>query len=159
MKKAQAVAPQGRQLAVGEGPAAKIRFGIILDINGDPVPITSDDIANAAAQGVEFTLQKAVVLGSIDKLMVWVKEEFKVSLPDPKDLPPPLNSVVTAITGIVVTVEKAHLKVPGSKDPAGVLYTIEANGMFKTTIPLIPNVLGINGFVFGFSNETPATPE
>jgi len=133
--------------------SASIRFGIILDVNGTSVPVTSEDLANAKANGVEFTLQNAVTLGSINDFESWVSTQFNVSLPTAADLPPPLDSVVGAITGMIITVEKAHIKVPGSASKDGVGYTLETNGTFQPEIPLIAGKLGIQGMVFGFSNE------
>ena len=138
------------------GAGYKIRFGVVLDVNGSAVPIASDDIANAKANGVEFTLQDPVDLGSLDKFQTWVSGKFGVNLPVAADLPSPLDKVVGVLTGMEVTVEKLHLKVPGSADTSGVQFTIEANGLFQPEVSLIDGVLGIQGLVFGFSNETPA---
>jgi hypothetical protein len=134
-----------------------IRFGVILDVNGKSVPVTSGDLGSAKAKGVEFTLQEPIVLGPIQDFINWVTPKFGVSVPKSSDLPTPLNSVVDAITGMVITVEKAHVKVPGSasKDPVGV--TLEVNGTFTPEIVLIQDKLGIQGMVFGFSNEASET--
>ncbi|SED76206.1 hypothetical protein SAMN05444161_7158 [Rhizobiales bacterium GAS191] len=138
-------------LAGGSGNT--VRFGIVLDLNGSAVPISSGDIANAKANGVEFTLQNAINLGSIAQFQKWVSDKFSVSLPAAADLPAPLDKVVGTITNMEVTIEKAHIKVPGSADKSGVKFTIEANGAFQPEISLIDGKLGIQGLVFGFSNE------
>lgn len=140
---------------VTDGSKYAIRFGIILDINGTAVPITSADVTNALTNGVEFTLQQPITLPTIAEFQTWVNDKFKVKLPDATALPTPLNTVVSTITDMKVTVEKLHLKVPGSKDTDGVQFTIEANGAFQDEIVLIKDTLGIQGFVFGFSNEPP----
>lgn len=134
-----------------------IRFGVILDINGNSVPITSGDLANAKAKGVEFTLQNPIDLGSIDKFIAWVGPKFGVNLPTAADLPPPLDKVVGTITGMEITVEKAHVKVPGSGSTDPVAITLEVNGTFTPEISLIDGKLGIEGLVFGFSNEANET--
>jgi hypothetical protein len=135
--------------------SASVRFGIILDINGTSVPISSGDLANARANGVEFNLQNPIDLGSIKQFETWVSDKFGVSLPSASDLPPPLDAVVNAITNMEITVEKAHIKVPGTASVNGtVQYTLETNGTFMPEISLIDGKLGIQGLVFGFSNET-----
>jgi hypothetical protein len=141
--------------ALGAGDSSySIRFGIILDINGYSVPITSADLANAKTNGVEFTLQNPIDLSTIDKFETWVGDQFGVSLPKATDLPPPLDKVVGVITGMEITVEKAHVKIPGSSTPSqSVALTLEVNGTFQPEISLITGKLGIQGMVFGFSNE------
>lgn len=156
--KASRARPAARSTALAttaSGTGATAAFGVILDVNGTAVPVSATDLANLKANGVEFTLQNPVYLGSIDDFEAWVNTQFGVQLPQASDFPGVLQPIVSAITGIKVTVEKAHLKVPGTSAPAGatVQYTLEANGMFASTLPLIPNVLGVSGFVFGFSNE------
>jgi hypothetical protein len=131
-----------------------IRFGIILDVNGNSVPITSGDLKKAKQQGVEFTLQNPVVLGSFDQFESWVSTQFGVTLPSAADLPPPLDKVVGTITGMVITVQKAHVKIPGTDSTnKSVGVTLEVNGTFQPEISLIEGKLGIEGLVFGFSNE------
>ncbi|ELX09340.1 hypothetical protein Jab_2c14060 [Janthinobacterium sp. HH01] len=135
-------------------------FGVILDVNGSAVPVSTTDISNVKKNGAEFTLQTPIALGSIDKFEKWAQDKFNVSLPTAADFPPPLNTVVGAITGMEITVEYAHIKIPPATtttpDPA-VAYTLQVNGQLPDEISLIPNVLGIAGFVFGVSNETPAS--
>jgi hypothetical protein len=162
MAKAQVPARRtSRRLqSLGDSPAARIKFGVILAIGNPPVPvpITADDIANAKANGVKFTLQQPIVLGSIDSFLAWLKTQFNVSIPAASDLPPPLDKVVGAITGIIVTVETFHLDIPGSSSTAGTLYTVEANGMFPAGKEInVFNLFTINGFIFGVSNEPVTT--
>jgi hypothetical protein len=152
--RSRAVSPRG---LVGDS-TYDIRFGIILDINGKSVPVTSGDLGSAKAKGVEFTLQDPITLGSIDDFETWVGDKFGVTLPKAADLPPPLDKVVGVITGMIITVEKAHVKVPGSDTPgASVGVTLEVNGTFNPEIVLITDKLGIQGMVFGFSNEAAET--
>ena len=148
--RSQAISPRD----LGGDSTYAIRFGIILDINGKSVPVTSGDLASAKATGVEFLLQDPITLGSIDDFENWVESNFSVSLPKAADLPPPLDKVVGAITGMTITVEKAHVKVPGTDTPnAKPGITLEVNGTFNPKIELIEGKLGIQGMVFGFSNE------
>ena len=137
--------------------ATKVRFGIILDVNGTTVPVTTDDLSNALGTGVDFTLQNPVPLGSITAFATWVDNKFGVSLPAPSALPSPLDKVVGAIENMQITVEKAHIHVPGNgsatSPPGPVLYTLEVNGTFAPEISLVDGQLGIEGMVFGFSNE------
>lgn len=151
-------AARSKALAATAGASSNtVAFGVILDVNGTPVPVSAKDLLNLKAKGVEFSLQNPILLGSIDDFEAWVLQKFKVQLPTSTDFPGVLQPIVAAITGIKVTVEKAHLKVPGTDNPGPVQYTLEANGMFASTIPLIPDVLGVSGFVFGFSNEETAS--
>jgi hypothetical protein len=160
-----AAKPPARARSRGVSPRAltgdssyNIRFGIILDINGKPVPVTSGDLGSAKSKGVEFLLQEPLDLGTIEQFQVWVNDKFKVSMPLAGELPTPLNDVVGAITHMEITVEKAHVKVPGSDTPnASVGVTLEVNGTFQPEIVLIQDKLGIQGLVFGFSNEPSET--
>jgi hypothetical protein len=126
-------------------------------VNGTQVPIDTGSIQNALTGGVDFTLQQPVELGSINDFMKWANATWGVPVLDPNSLPAPLNTVVEEMTGIDVTIEKLHLHVPGSSDKTGVQYTFLANGMLASAIPLIKDKLGIDGFVFGFSNEDSGT--
>lgn len=141
--------------ALADGSTPTIRFGVILNVNGTSVPIASDDITHALTNGVEFTLQNPLDLGSINDFMTWAHGTWGVPLLDSSSLPPPLDKVVDAMTNIDVTIEKLHLKVPAKTDTSGVKYTFGANGMLGSEIPIIAGKLGIDGFVFGFSNEGP----
>ena len=131
-----------------------VRFGIILDINGTSVAVVSGDISSEGLKtGAELTMQDPIVLGSIDKFEIWVGDNFGVHLPMAKDLPQPLDTVIGKITGMTVTVESAHIKLPGESSADGVGYTLETTGTFDSPIPLIPGALGVESIVFGFSNE------
>jgi hypothetical protein len=78
-------------------------------------------------------------------------------MPTSDALPPPLDDVVKAITNMEITVEKAHVKVPGKGSTDSVGVTLEVNGTFTPEIELIKDTLGIEGLVFGFSNESTET--
>jgi len=145
----------------GAGSTSSACFGIILNINGTLVPVSTVDLANAKANGVEFTLQNPVDLGKLDAFRGWVNSTFKVSIPDASALPSPLDTVVGTIVNTEITVEKAHIKVPGSNaQGATTQYTLQVNGALPSTVQLIPGttLLGVDGFVFGFTNEgTPSS--
>jgi hypothetical protein len=150
-----------RLLNAGDGPKARIKFGVILAI-GDPpvpVPITADDLTDAMSKGVKFTLQEPVVLGSIDTFIAWINKQFKLnfSIKDLK-LPPPLDAVLAKMTSIIVTVEILHLDIPGTGSTSATLYTVEANGMFPPGGEIdVFGLFKIDGFVFGVSNEPVTT--
>ena len=146
-------------LEAGDGSSSSACFGVILNINGSLVPVSTADLANAKANGVEFTLQNPVDIGSLNAFKTWVNTTFKVSLPDASSLPSPLDTVVSTIADTEITVQQAHIKVPGSNGPAGVKYTLQVNGKLPSTVQLIPNttLLGVDGFVFGFTNEGAAS--
>ena len=143
--------------APGGAPTYKVRFGVILDVNGTSVPITADDLSNAKTNGVEFTLPDPIALGNLTEFESWVSK-FGVAFPAKGDLPGLLDTIVGDLTNMNVTVEKAHVKVPGSNTPnASVQVTIEASGTFAPAIDLISGKLGVQGVVFGFSNEDSAS--
>jgi hypothetical protein len=137
--------------------APTISFGVILDVNGTPVPIDTGNIKNALKGGVDFELQQPVDLGSIDDFMKWANATWGVPVLDPNSLPAPLNTVVGDMTGMDVTIEKLHVHVPAPDDKTGVQYTFLANGSLAQPVQLIDGKLAIDGFVFGFSNEDSGT--
>lgn len=145
-------------------PNTKVRFGIILELNGTLVPVTTGDIANAKANGLEFTLQQPVSLPDFNAFSTWISTHFNVTIPAATDLPPPLDTVVGRLEALVVTIETFHIKIAGSatasSDPGSrVQLTVEANATFGgDPVELIPQVLGIQGFIFGFSNEPMPKP-
>ncbi|WP_100448812.1 hypothetical protein [Glycomyces xiaoerkulensis] len=141
-----------------ETPAKKtdIVFGVVFDLNGTHVPVSTKDIANARANGIEFTLPEAVELGTMNEFETWFSEKFKMSLPKPTDMPPPLDEVLGKLANLKVTVRQFHVKIPGtgSSDKAK-LFTISLSGAWPENngVELIPGVLSIGGVVFGVSNE------
>ena len=92
-------------------------------------------------------------LGSIEKFESWISGKFGVTLPQAADLPSPLDKVVGAITGMQITVNTLHVKVPGSASSDPVAYTVSVAGTFQPEISLVDGKLGIEGLVFGVSNE------
>jgi hypothetical protein len=142
----------------GAAPNTGKRFGVLLDINGQTVPLSGDlvratagSVAAAASQGVDLTLQNPVKLGSIHSFEKWTSAQFGISLPGTDDLPSVLQPVVDKLANMEVTVEYAHLNISGT-DVSGVKYTLEANGLFDTPISVF-GLFDIKGIVFGVSNE------
>ena len=135
-------------------PTNQIIFGITFNLNGTLVPISTDDLANIKANGIDLALPGPTTIGTIADFVSWFNKQFGVTLPQPSDFPPPLNTIFDKITSLVWTVNAAHVKVPpsGSQDP--VLYTLTVSAAWTGEgIPLIPGVLSIQGGVFGVTNE------
>ncbi|MBF9048814.1 hypothetical protein GTA62_04775 [Roseobacter sp. HKCCD9010] len=147
-------------LAPEEEAKATFSFGMVFDINGTAVPISTADIAKIKEEGVQFELPKPVVLGSFANLIEWLDTTFGVKFPDTADLPDWLNDIVTAIINMEFSVLVFKLDVPGKKRPNDqVRYALEIAGTFVGE-PLTPipgfDFLGIQGGVFGVTNIAPA---
>lgn len=145
-------------ITAGDPPAAptnQVVFGITFNLNNTLVPISSDDVANIKANGIELALPGPTTIGTIADFISWFNKQFpSVQLPPATSFPPPLDKIFDKITSLVWTVNAAHVKVPpsGSADPT--LYTLMITAEWVGEgIPLIPNVLSIQGAVFGVTNE------
>lgn len=129
-------------------------FGIVFDINGALVPISAADISRIKEQGVKFTLPNPVVVGSMDRLLNYLEDNFQVSLPI-DDLPDWLKEIVNKITSMVFTVNVLKLNLaPGGSPDAGVTYALEIAGAFPgdSFRPIGNFPIGIQGGVFGATN-------
>jgi hypothetical protein len=140
---------------LGAAPTNQVVFGITFNLNGTLVPISSDDLANIKANGIELTLPGPTIIGTIADFVAWFNAQFpNVQLPPASDFPPPLNTIFDKIASLVWTVNAAHVKVPPSGSQDSILYTLTVSAAWTGAgIPLIPGVLSIQGGVFGVTNE------
>lgn len=145
---------------VGDGTT--FSFGIVFDIKGTPVPISTPDINKLKEQGVKFELPNPVVLGSIADLINYIETTFEVNFPDTENLPTWLKDIIDKVASMVFTVNVLKLELPAQTATAGngegVLYALEIAGAFPGTPlqPLPGFPLGIQGGVFGATNIAPA---
>ncbi len=141
---------------VGDTSSNKLVFGIVIDVNGTEVPISTDSIGNYVTNGFDFKLPQPVHLGSFDDLFKWLSDNFGVTVPSPSDLPEPLSDMVGAITSLVFSVDQLALHVPGKNAPSSdkVTYNLRISGSWDEAKPIIPgvNVLKLKGGVFGVAN-------
>ncbi len=145
-------------LVATDEPTTKLVFGVTFNLHGTQVPISTDDVADAAKNGIEFRLPQAVDLGTLDDFVAWFNNQFGVAIPSANDLPPPLDKIIGLLTSLNVRVDQFHIKIPGTADTDQNKYYTLAMSAFWTSgegIPLIPGVLTIDGAVFGVSNEPP----
>lgn len=142
--------------AAGDASTNRLVFGIVVDVNGTEIPISTDDIGNYVTNGFNFKLPQPVHLGSFNDLFNWLSENFGVTVPDPKDLPSPLNDMVNAVVTLVFTVDQLAFHIPGTQAPANdkVTYNLRISGSWDEAKPIIPgvNVLKLKGGVFGVAN-------
>jgi hypothetical protein len=141
-------------------PKTKLVFGLVFDLRGTLIPVSTANLEEAKKEGVEFTLPEPVNLGSFEDFSEWFNTQFKVEIPKAGTLPEPLGKILTKLESLEVTVTRAHIKVPGEpeegKEKEATLYTIELSAAWpksKGGIELIPGVLEIQGAMFGVSNE------
>lgn len=136
-----------------------VSFGIVFDINGTAVPISSDDITKIKEQGVKMELPNPVVLGSIDDLIAWLDTTFGVTFPKETGIAW-LDEIIKKVTSMVFTVIVFKLEIPGSKAPdQNTRYALQIGGQFTgEPLYIVPGLksLGIRGGVFGVSNIPPA---
>ena len=142
-------------------PAAagtSVMFGVTFTLNGTQVPVYAKDITHASTNGVEFSLPQPIDLGTFNDFAAWFQNQFHVAIPATDTLPPPLNEIAGKLASLDVAVDMLHVKVPPAA-PAGqtrgpVQYTVALRAVFPAPgLELIPNLLEIQGAVFGVSNE------
>jgi hypothetical protein len=130
-------------------------FGIVLDVNGTEIPISSDNISNWKKNGLDFSLPQPVHLGSFNDLIEWLSTNFGVTIPSADDLPSPLNDMVNAITSLNFTVEQLAFKIPGTESTETQrTFTLRIAGSWDESKEIIPglSVLKLKGGVFGVTN-------
>jgi hypothetical protein len=139
-------------------PATQVMFGVTFVLNDQPIPVYAKDIANASANGIEFSLPQAVDLGTFNDFSAWFSSQFGVAIPDTSTLPPPLDKIAAQLADLDVAVDMLHVKVPPAAPAGGVRAPTQYTVALRATFPgagfdLIPNILQIKGAVFGVSNE------
>lgn len=130
-------------------------FGIVIDVNGTEVPISTDQIGDYINKGFDFSLPQPVHLGSFDDLFTWLQTNFGVTVPPASNLPSPLSDMVAAITSLEFTVEQLAFHIPGKNNTGDkVTYKLRIAGSWNQAKPIIPgvNVLKLKGGVFGVTN-------
>ncbi|HEU5063749.1 MAG TPA: hypothetical protein VFT79_11445 [Solirubrobacterales bacterium] len=147
-------------LTAGTAPETKIVFGLVFDLRGTLIPVSTTGLEEAKKNGVELTLPAPVNLGSFEDFSAWFKKQFNVEIPKASELPEPLGKILGKLESLEVTVTRAHIKIPpeveGQKEREATLYTLELSAAWpksKGGIELIPGVLEIQGAMFGVSNE------
>lgn len=152
--------PAKTALTTGTEPKTKIVFGLVFDLRGTLIPVSTTGLEEAKKEGVELTLPAPVNLGSFEDFSAWFKKQFNVEIPKAAELPEPLAKILTKLESLEVTVTRAHIKIPGEpdtgKEKEATLYTLELSAAWpksKGGIELIPGVLEIQGAMFGVSNE------
>tara|TARA_R110000868_G_scaffold119310_6_gene316005 strand:+ start:15342 stop:15851 length:510 start_codon:yes stop_codon:yes gene_type:complete len=133
----------------------KMVFGIVIEINGTEVPISTDDISNWKKNGFDFKLPQPIHMGSFDDLFKWLKDNFNVEIPDIGSLPSPLNEMIAAITSLSFSVEQLAFFIPGTESKKQErTFTLRVAGSWADAKPIIPGleVLKLKGGVFGVTN-------
>ena len=134
----------------------KLVFGIIVEVNGTEVPISTDNIKDYQTKGFDFELPQPIHLGSFKDLFAWLKDNFGVEVPSADNLPSPLNDMVNALTELVFTVEQLAFHIPGKQSPATDkrTYKLRMAAAWSEAKEIIPGlkVLKLKGGVFGVTN-------
>ena len=141
--------------ADGDTSKNKLVFGIVVDVNGTEVPISTDDIGDYKNNGFKFELPQPVHLGSFQNLFGWLKDNFDVEIPPATNLPDPLNDMVGAIETLVFSVDQLAFQIPGkNQEGKPTTYNLRISGSWDQAKPIIPGleVLKLKGGVFGVTN-------
>lgn len=141
--------------ADGDTSKNKLVFGIVVDVNGTEVPISTDDIGDYVNNGFKFELPQPVELGSFQDLFDWLKNNFGVEVPPATSLPNPLNDMVGAIETLVFSVDQLAFQIPGkNQEGKPTTYNLRISGSWDQAKPIIPGleVLKLKGGVFGVTN-------
>jgi hypothetical protein len=102
---------------------ASVNFGIILEINGEDVPIEpAKAITDAKRNGVEYSLPRRVEVGTAAELGAFLETlaDGVPPLPSGDNFPSPLNTVYQKMISLNLAVEELNLKVPPSVQADGV---------------------------------------
>lgn len=149
--------PAPRQVEGENG--SRFSFGLVFDINGQAVPISSDDIGTIKEKGAKFELPSQVVLGSFSNLIDWLLKTFGVTVPTKTGLVW-FDQIIDQIINMQFTVIAFKLEVPGSEsEEKTTRYALQLSGEFQgEPLKIIPgfSMLGIRGGVFGATNIPPA---
>lgn len=153
---AKAPAKVAAPAVVAEGDATtqvKLQVAITLP-SGDQLVLDTGDIAKGITNGFEFTLAKAVKLGSVADLIKWVGDTFSVSVPDPSGWPAPFDGLVA----MPVTVKSFHIDT--TKDPTvfSLEIAVEKNPDKPPKIPLINVTIDSIGFGIAKGEPFPTAP-
>lgn len=141
--------------ADGDTSSNKLVFGIVVDVNGTEVPISTDDIGDYVNNGFKFELPQPVHLGSFQDLFNWLSTNFGVNIPPASNLPSPLSDMVNAIETLVFSVDQLAFQIPGKNQTGqNTTYNLRISGSWDQAKPIIPgiNVLKLKGGVFGVTN-------
>lgn len=161
----EVVSPVG---AVGEN---HIIFGITFELNGSVIPISAGDVTKWKEEGAELALPQPIEVGSIQDALDVLEGWLGVEIPKAEDLPEPIKKIVEGITSMVITVYKAEIKIPGTKEEKKAeeekkeapktRYLLEVGGYSEKGIPLIPGTefLMIKGLVVGATNKELPKPK
>lgn len=141
------------------------KIGVILELNGKRVPITASDVREAGKSakesGMDLALPEDIELGSIADFDGFLADNFggDHSLPNPDELPSPLDAVVKALENATWTIGKFHLHIPGTAEGQNAkrTYTVEMSALLQEGDRPHAGGLKVDGFFFGFSNEGDAT--
>lgn len=135
-----------------EATEAKAIFGIVVEIFGTEIPISTEDLSNIKENGISFTLPQPVLIGSIDDLLGFLKEKFGIELPI-EDLPDIIKEMVAAVTSLKFTMEQLAIDFPGTQSPTqDKKFLFRVAGSWDESKEIIPGVFALKGGVFGASN-------
>jgi hypothetical protein len=141
--------------ADGDTNKNKLVFGIVVDVNGTEVPISTDDIDGYEDNGFKFELPQPVELGSFQDLFTWLSSNFGVEVPSAANLPDPLDKMVGAVETLVFSVDQLAFQIPGkNQEGKPTTYNLRISGSWDQAKPIIPGleVLKLKGGVFGVTN-------
>jgi hypothetical protein len=149
----------GALVTAGAAPPITPIFGVVIELNGTPVPISSDSVD--PTKGFSFTLPEPVDIGTPSDFLGWVDTTFGTDLKktlDPSGLPTPIADLVSKLLNVDISVEQASINVPPKGSADSVTFTIALAATFPGAgIQLIPgsNVLTLKGGVAGATNQPP----
>lgn len=141
--------------ADGDTTKNKLVFGIVVDVNGTEVPISTDDIGDYVNNGFKFELPQPLELGSFQDLFTWLSSNFGVEVPPATNLPPPLSDMVLAIETLVFSVDQLAFQIPGTNQKGKpTTYNLRISGSWDQSKQIIPGIdaLKLKGGVFGVTN-------
>ena len=143
--------------------------GIILQINGQDVPLTPSDAStdDLKKTGAHYELASPVDLGSIADLSNFLSSQFGApALPAAATFPTPLDQVYTKLTQLELGVDQASVTIPPTLDATGQPLTspratsftmgLTATWPAGQEVAIIPGKLSIKGiFLLVQKDDTP----
>jgi len=145
-KRAPAKRAPAKAAATASSPSGS--FGLIIDVNNNPVTITTLELTSIATNGLSFSYDPdtPTEIGKLSDLITWINNEFKVDIPlsEIEGLPV-IGPAVQAIVDLTVSVSEFDVSIAGSTG------TNSFNLQGTITLGSPPSLFGLSltGFSFG----------
>lgn len=130
-------------------------LGVVLDINKKPVTVNSGTITEIKTKGINLGITNPVDLGTFQEMIGYINGKFKTKIPtDPTGLPDPLPAIIKKVEDLDVTIQKAHIFLPGTESKVKEKqYTLVMSVLESGDADIVSiGPIGLKGAVIGVTN-------